>query len=292
MKTHRIVGGGRLQLHVREWGKADAPPILFIHGWSQNHLCWEKQYDSALGDEFRLVAFDLRGHGMSEAPAEAETYTDGRLWAEDVAAIIAQLGLDRPVLVGWSYGGFVIGDYLRVFGEDAIAGIDFVGAAVTLDRAAFGTLIGPGFLDHVPGATADDLPTNVRAVRSFVRGCTARPLPAEDYEAALCWTIVVPAKVRAALVAREINSDDVLSTLSKPVLVTQGDSDHVILPAMAEHILSTCQSASASWYPETGHAPFLEESARFNRELVEFVRDCRADERKPLAGGLERTVLR
>ena len=46
MKTHRIVGGGRLQLHVREWGKADAPPILFIHGWSQNHLCWAEQYES------------------------------------------------------------------------------------------------------------------------------------------------------------------------------------------------------------------------------------------------------
>ena len=110
MKTHRIVGGGRLQLHVREWGKADAPPILFIHGWSQNHLCWAKQYESVLADEFRLVAYDLRGHGMSEAPLEPEHYTDGNLWADDVAAIIEALGLDRTALVGWSYGSFVICD--------------------------------------------------------------------------------------------------------------------------------------------------------------------------------------
>ena len=48
MKTHTVRGGGGLQLHVREWGKADGPPILFIHGWSQNHLCWDKQYESAL----------------------------------------------------------------------------------------------------------------------------------------------------------------------------------------------------------------------------------------------------
>ena len=89
---------------MREWGQADGPPILFIHGWSQNHLCWAKQYESALADEFRLVAYDLRGHGMSEAPLEPEHYTDGELWADDVAAIIDQLGLDRPVLVGWSYG--------------------------------------------------------------------------------------------------------------------------------------------------------------------------------------------
>ena len=115
-EIHTVKGGGGLRLHVREWGKPDGPPILFIHGWSQNHLCWAKQYESALADEFRLVAYDLRGHGMSEAPLEPEHYTDGKLWADDVAAIIDQLRLDRPVLVGWSYGAFVICDYVRTHG--------------------------------------------------------------------------------------------------------------------------------------------------------------------------------
>ena len=151
MKAHTVRGGGGLRLHVREWGKADGPPILFIHGWSQNHLCWAKQYESALADEFRLVAYDLRGHGMSEAPLEPEHYTDGKLWADDVAAIIDELRLDRPVLVGWSYGAFVICDYVRVYGQDRIAAIDFVEGAVKLGEAAFGTLIGPGFLDHFVG---------------------------------------------------------------------------------------------------------------------------------------------
>ena len=68
MQVHTVTGGGGVRLHVREWGNADGPPVVFIHGWSQNHLCWDKQYESALRDEFRLVAFDLRGHGMSEAP--------------------------------------------------------------------------------------------------------------------------------------------------------------------------------------------------------------------------------
>ena len=151
MKIHTVRGGGGLRLHVREWGKPDGPPILFIHGWSQNHLCWAKQYESALADEFRLVAYDLRGHGMSEAPLEPEHYTDGELWADDVAAIIDELRLDRPVLVGWSYGAFVICDYVRAHGQDRIAAIDFVEGAVKLGEAAFGTLIGPGFLDHFVG---------------------------------------------------------------------------------------------------------------------------------------------
>jgi pimeloyl-ACP methyl ester carboxylesterase len=81
-------------------GRAHGPPILSVHGWSQNHLCWAKQYESALADEFRLVACDLRGHGMSEAPLEPEHYTDDRLWADDVAAIIDRLRLvrDRALL--------------------------------------------------------------------------------------------------------------------------------------------------------------------------------------------------
>ena len=59
-RTHTVRGGGGLRLHVREWGKTDGPPMLFIHGLSQSHLCWARQYESDLADEFRLVACDLR----------------------------------------------------------------------------------------------------------------------------------------------------------------------------------------------------------------------------------------
>ena len=146
-----------------------------------------KQCQSPLADEFRLVAFDLRGHGMSEAPLEPEHYTDGRLWADDLAAVIDQLGLDRVVLVGWSYGPFVIGDYLRTHGQDRIAAINFVEGAVKLGEAAFGTLIGPGFLDHFAGTTADDLPTNICAMRSFVQACVVKPVSDDDLQTAMCW---------------------------------------------------------------------------------------------------------
>ncbi|MGE3875852.1 MAG: alpha/beta fold hydrolase [Parvibaculaceae bacterium] len=274
MKIHAVTGGGGVKLHVREWGKADAPAILFIHGWSQNHLCWRRQFESELADEFRLVAFDLRGHGMSDMPMPTENYTNPQVWANDVAAVIDELGLGPVIIVGWSYAGFVICDYIRSYGEDAIAGVNFAGAAVTLDAAAFGTLIGPGFLDHVPGATADDLAANIQAVRAFIHGCTVQPLPREEYESALCWNMVVPARIRAALLTRIIDSDDVLRMLGRPVLVTHGRSDTVVLPAMGERILKMCARSRPSWYDATGHAPFLEDTPRFNSELAAFVREA------------------
>jgi non-heme chloroperoxidase len=276
MKAHVVRGGGGLRLHVREWGKADGPPILFIHGWSQNHLCWARQYESALADEFRLVAYDLRGHGMSEAPLEPGHYTDGKLWAEDVAAIIDELGLDRPVLVGWSYGAFVICDYVRAYGQDRIAAVGFVEGVVKLGEAAFGTLIGPGFLDHFAGATAGDLPTNIAAMRSFVRACVVKPVPDDDLETAMCWNVTVPAAIRANLAARELDYDDVLRALEVPLLITHGRADTVVLPAMAEHVLTTCPTAEVSWYDGVGHVPHVEEPERFNRELAELTRRVRA----------------
>jgi pimeloyl-ACP methyl ester carboxylesterase len=180
------------------------------------------------------------------------------------------------VLVGWSYGGFIICDYLRTHGQDRIAAINFVEGAVKLGAAAFGTLIGPGFLDHFADATADDLPTNIRGMRGFLKACVAKPLPPDDVETALCWNIVVPAQIRANLAAREIDGDDVLRTLEVPLLVTHGRADTVVLPAMAEHVLATCPTAQPSWYEGVGHLPHLQEPERFNRELATLTRRVRA----------------
>lgn len=275
MEIHHVTGGGGLRLHVREWGDEDGFPILFVHGWSQSHLYWRRQYESSLADEFRLVAFDLRGHGMSETPLETEHYTDPRLWADDVEAIIDELDLDRPILVGHSYAGYVVCDYLRVHGDERIAGIDFAGAGTIATEEAFGSLIGPGLLDHFEGATADDLPTNIRAIREFLRDMPASPLPRDELEAALCWNMAVPPQVRAALFAREIDSDEVLASVDVPVMVTQGRADTVVLPAMAEHVLETCPTAEASWYDGVGHLSNIEDTERFNRELAALTRGVR-----------------
>ena len=270
MEMHTVEGGGGLRLHVREWGNRQGPAILLIHGWSQSHLSWHHQYEGPLAEEFRLVALDNRGHGMSEKPLDDEYYHDPKLWADDVAAVISALDLQRPVLAGWSYGGFIMSDYVRAHGEGSISGLNYVCGAVMLNESYDN--IGPGFLDNAPGASAPDLPTNIQAMRSFVRACTAKPLSEEDLEAALCFNMVVPPQVRRSLITRSIDSDDVLSNLTVPVLVTHGTEDAVVLPSMGQHVLDVCPTAEASWYEGVGHAPFLEDPERFDRELADFTR--------------------
>ena len=83
--------------------------------------------------------------------------------------------------------------------------------------------------------------------------------------------MVVPAEVRGALIAREIDGDDALSSLSVPVLVSHGRDDAIVLPSMAEHVLGACEPAVASWYDGVGHMPFWEAADRFDDELGAFV---------------------
>ena len=267
---HTISGGGGLQLSVREWGNANGAPILFIHGFSQSYMSWAEQYESSLADTFRLVAMDLRGHGESEKPLEAANYTDGALWADDVAEIIDALGLNRPVLVGWSYGGFVLCDYVKRYGQDSIAGLNFVAAAVRLNPAF--EMLGPGFLENAQGTMSPDLATRIRSVRNFVRACTAKPLAADDCDTIIAFNMVVPVEVKVGMVSRELNFDDVLADLTVPCLVTHGRDDGMVLPAMSEHIAAIAPGAQTAFYDGVGHSPFLEEAERFNRELAAFTR--------------------
>jgi non-heme chloroperoxidase len=275
VREYDIRGGGGITLHAREWGNPDGPPILFIHGWSQCDLCWSGQVSSQLAASFRMVTFDNRGHGASDKPLDPGCYADERLWADDLAAVIDQTCLERPVLVAWSYGGLITADYIRAYGEAGIAGIDLVGAAVLLRPPTFDH-IGPGMLENAQGACAPDLLTNIYAIRRFLRRCTARSLDDELWSTALCWNMAVPPQVRGALIARQIDSDDVLARLSVPVLVTHGREDAIILPSMAGHTLEHCKTAVPSWYEGVGHMPFLEDTERFNQELAAFVDQARA----------------
>lgn len=274
MKIHTVKGAAGVNLHVREFGKSTGFPILLIHGWSQSHLCWSKQYQSALKDEARIVALDLRGHGMSDAPLQTDQYTDGDKWAADIAAVIDELALNKPILVGWSYGGYIISDYVRRKGQDKIAGINFVAAAVVLGPKAFGSLLGPGFLENAPGACQDDLPTSIAAIRRFLHACVVKPISQDDFEEVLAFNMVVKPKVRAAMAQRELDFASLLEGIRVPVLVTHGRSDIVVLPAMANYILKYCKTAQASWFDGIGHAPFLEDPLRFNTELIQFANNA------------------
>ena len=278
MRMHTVSGGGNLKLHVRDVGPLDAQPILLLHGWSQHHLCWIKQIESSLVEEFRLIAIDLRGHGQSEAPLDGESYTTGRLWADDVAAVISSLQLAWPVLVGSSYGGFVIGDYLRCYGDEAIGGVNLVCGAIGIGPSWFGPLIGDDFVTYAPAAASNDQQVALTALQALLHRCIVKAVPSHELELAMGWMMLTPAPVRGHLISRDDDFRPEYARLRKPLLVSYGASDTVVLPAMAEVIQQACPACRLSEFAGTGHFPFLEDPARFNRELSDFTRAAAAGE--------------
>jgi len=272
LRQHNITSADGLNLHVREVGNPDGIPLLLIHGWSQSALCWRRQFDSELTRDFRLIAPDLRGHGQSDKPLGDAHYQQARHWAGDVDAVMRALGLDQPVLVGWSFGSLVAGLYVQAFGDGQIAGINVVGGACRVSPAAIGTLLGTVFVDVLPKVTSDDLAANIDGVRQFLDACFVAPLSPADRETVLAFNIIVPPHVRNALLGRPIDTTGALGKLRKPLLVSHGRADAITLPAMAELMLASCPHATASWYDAVGHGPFIEAPARFNAELATFAR--------------------
>jgi pimeloyl-ACP methyl ester carboxylesterase len=266
--SHTVTGGGGVRLHVVEGGNPDGRPIVFIHGFSQSWLCWSRQFSSDLADDYRLVALDLRGHGLSEKPRAG--YDDSRMWADDVDAVIRNLRLDQPVLCGWSYGPLVILDYVRHYGEAGIGGISAVGGITKLGSETAMAVITSALLSLVPDLFATETETSVGSLEALLRLCFGADLTADDRYRMLGYNVAVPPYVRQALFSRAFDNDDLLPTIHKPVLVTQGARDAIVDPAVVEQQWTRIGHADIRLMANAGHTPFWGEAATFNRDLRAF----------------------
>ena len=268
IKSYRVSGGGGLTLYVEEAGNPRGIPLLFIHGFNQCRLAWRKQIHSSLAQDFRLVALDNRGHGLSDKPANA--YGDSALWADDIQAVITGLELDRPILVGWSYGGLIIFDYLRFHGEKNIRGVNLVNARSRIGTEAALAETGAEYLALRPGFFSDNVMESIKAQEQFIRLCTYREPSPEDLYFFLGFNSIVPPYVRQGLMSRCFDNDSLLASLQIPFLITHGQEDRILPPSHALHNAGLLSRATLSWYGETGHNPFWERDERFNNELSSF----------------------
>jgi non-heme chloroperoxidase len=266
-RTHRVQGGGGAEIYVTETGNETGRPVLFIHGISQCRLAWRNQMHSDLGNDLRLVAMDLRGHGSSARPQDA--YGDSTVWADDIHAVISALGLEQPILCGWSYGGVVIGDYLHTYGEKAIGGIALIAAVSRLGEPVL-PFLGPEFLAVIPDLFATDVEASTAALEKFVSIATYVETTPEDFYLALGYNTDVPPHVRQGMLSRTVNHDDLLARLRLPTLILHGLEDRIVLPVMSEHHAGLIPHAKVSFLPGIGHVPFAEDANRFNSELAAF----------------------
>lgn len=274
-----VVAADGVPLVVAETGNPDGPAILFIHGFSQAIPAWKEQLsDPGLQEKFRMVAFDLRGHGASGKPWAADAYTSAD-WGGDVAAVIKAKALDKPVLAGWSFGGSVMMAYLRHHGMDDISGLLFAAGAMAL--VPFADMPQPDPADMPPEMAqvmrtmmqmnSPDIAKNLEGTSGFVDRLAAVPLSDETMHEALVFNMMMPAYVRDAMGENRTAYDDLAGKVTVPTVLIHGDADVLVPFSASEGNQKLLPGSLLVRYEGIGHAPFLEDPERFNQDLSDFV---------------------
>ncbi|USX45309.1 alpha/beta fold hydrolase [Dietzia kunjamensis] len=254
----------------RVLGDPAARPLVLIHGWAQSSSSWGTEVLGDLAQRFRVVAIDLRGHGHSDVPADG--YDSARQWADDVEAVLDSAGIGEDagaILLGWSYGGVVVSDYLAARGEGRVDGIVLCGAVTSLSRSAGGA-IGPAMKEVTSGGAFDEKPSVALAAFTSFGKALMRSGSGADGQRILGLSLSTPPAVRQALLTRKVDNDDTLRGLTIPALVLHGAHDGVVLPSAGRANAEMIPGGRYVEFAESAHAPFLEDRPRFLAELDDF----------------------
>ena len=275
-RTGTVEGGGGLPIAVTHNGSADAPRIVFVHGFLGSTLNWKKQLESELADEFFLTALDMRGHGASAKPWQAEHYLDMQLWADDIRAALeaggsgSDAGSGKPLLVAWSYGGHFVLDYVRYYGTDAIGGIVFVSSNAGFVPRPESPMT-PEREQQIARSTSPNAVTLLEWTEGYVDLITAGgELPAAEKQMLMVSPMMTPHYVRVFNREHRSDNSDLLEAVDVPVLFVIGGQDILANREQIESIAARLPQAEVSVFADSGNMPFWFDAATFNRRIAEF----------------------
>jgi len=258
-----VTGGEHIYYEVVAADRA-APPVVLCHGLGGNHASWWQQV-GALASEFRVVTWDQRGFGNSTR----RTGSFGpQVAVDDLLALTAHLGLGRVHLVGQSMGGWVaMGAALRAPARvasltltDTIAGVwtGEVESITAASASAVAARFAPGAVGRHPalGDRFAHANPELATLYQLISSMGDKPPDAEVF--------VMLAKMRADL--------DEVGTLDLPVHVVVGEFDELCPPEAVRKVAEAIPGARFTLLPGSGHSPYFEDPATWNRVVSEFVR--------------------
>jgi len=266
-----------VQIFYKDWGPRDAPVIHFHHGWPLSADDWDTQMLFFLAQGYRVVAHDRRGHGRSSQVWDGH---DMDHYADDVAAVVAHLGIQGAVHVGHSTGGGEVVRYMARYPEDKVAKAVLIAAVPPL---MVQTPSNPGGL---PKSVFDDFQNQVASNRAqFYRDVPAGPfygynrpgVEAREGIIANWWRQGMIGSAKAhydGIVAfSQTDFTEDLKGINQPVLVMHGDDDQIVpyenAGVLSAKLLPNGTLKTYKGYPHgmpTTHADVI------NADLLAFIR--------------------
>jgi len=243
-----------IEIEYQDGGQG--PTVLLGHGYSATGRMWDGQR-AALGDGWRIISWDMRGHGQTESPCDPAQYS-AALTVADMRALLGHCGVDRAVIGGLSLGGYVsLAFYL--------AHPEMVRALVICDS-------GPGYR-NAEARAAWNTRAHERAAELESKGLEALAGRSREMREAIGHHRSAPGLAHAArgMLAQEGSAViDGLGAIRVPTLIIVGDRDQPFL-APCEYMAKKIPGARLEVIPGAGHSSNLDQPEIFNRVLRSFL---------------------
>ncbi|GGL10736.1 alpha/beta fold hydrolase [Caulobacter rhizosphaerae] len=251
MKTLQIGGQS-----IAYYDQGSGPAIVLVHGMSGSASLEWGRVIGPLSRDFRVVAPFQIGFGPSsqpDLPYDAETFVSY------LGGLITSLGLDRPVMVGESFGGWVVGHYALAQGGPSRLGgtVPAISKLVIVDGAL--QIKGPPPAGPNPPRSINDPAIGAQAGAVF----EGRPRPDNS---------LVTSRVVGGSIIRQSLDDARLAQIKTPTLVIWGDADELFPAERGRAYAQVIPGARFSLIAGSGHIPSVERPQAFLKALTDFAR--------------------
>lgn len=257
-----------VSLHITDAG--EGRPIVLIHGWPLSDEMYEYQYNDLINKKFRVIGITLRGFGKSDKPYGAYDYD---VHAADIKNVLETLEIDDAVLVGFSMGGAIAIRFVSNYDGTHVSRLALVAAAAPIwtQRKDFPYNLPKSAADELIELNSKDRPKLLadfskifsatetslsEGIRSWLNGIC---LSASSYATAQCLIALRDTDLRSDLVKIGI-----------PTVIMHGKKDKICSFDLAEQMNAGIANSQIIPFENSGHSLFLEETKKFNSELIKF----------------------
>ncbi len=246
-------------------GPDDAPVLIFIHGFPFNKSMWKMQV-RALKENYRVIAYDIRGHGNTESGNEKFSI---ELFAGDLIALMDKLEIDRAILCGLSMGGYIaltaVENYPERFDALVLSDTQCIADSAKAKEKRLKTIeiIKEKGISNYAATSIKNLfaPDSFNTKKNEIEN--VREMIVKTSPQSVCNTLL-------ALTERKETCSS-LKNINIPVLVMAGKEDKVIPVDASMLIHENIKDSLLRIIAHAGHVANIENPEAFNFNLVKFV---------------------